>query len=97
MEDLDTLLAISAGVHVQDSVIGITPEAQSNLSVPLLSTKANGREIGLTMVKEILNRYGFEFSLESRPGDPTRFTIRFNEVAAEAGANMRTPFGDSLA
>jgi hypothetical protein len=49
------------------------------------------------MVKEILNQRGFEFSPENRPGGPTQFMIRFNEVAGEAGANIRAPFGDSLA
>ena len=55
---------------------------QSHLSSPnalraFFSTKANGRGIGLTLAREILEQRGFGFSLESPAGGPTRFTIRF--------------------
>jgi signal transduction histidine kinase len=31
----------------------------------------------LTLVQEILDQHGFEFSLDSQPGQPTEFTIYF--------------------
>lgn len=64
-------------VAIEDSGHGIPPEAQANLFTPFFSTKENGRGIGLTMVQEILTQHGFRFSLESPPGEPTRFLIQF--------------------
>jgi two-component system nitrogen regulation sensor histidine kinase NtrY len=62
---------------IEDTGCGISSEAQANLFVPFFSTKTNGQGIGLTLVQEILNRHQFDFSLESKPGGPTRFTIFF--------------------
>jgi signal transduction histidine kinase len=61
---------------VEDGGPGIPAEVQAALFTPFFSTKANGRGIGLTLAQEILTQHGFGFSLESRPGGPTRFTIR---------------------
>lgn len=65
-------------VTVEDNGCGMTAETQANLFVPFFSTKTHGQGIGLTMVKEILLQHGFDFSLESQPGGPTRFTIFFD-------------------
>jgi len=62
---------------IEDTGCGISSEARANLFVPFFSTKANGQGIGLTLVQEILNRHHFDFSLESKPGGPTRFTVFF--------------------
>jgi nitrogen fixation/metabolism regulation signal transduction histidine kinase len=62
---------------IEDSGQGISPEAKANLFTPFFSTKENGRGIGLTMVREILTHHNFHFSLDSQPGGPTRFTVRF--------------------
>jgi two-component system nitrogen regulation sensor histidine kinase NtrY len=64
-------------LYIEDTGCGISSEAQANLFVPFFSTKANGQGIGLTLVQEILNRHQFDFTLESKPGGPTRFTIFF--------------------
>ncbi len=60
---------------VEDSGPGIAPEAGEQLFRPFFSTKPNGQGLGLTLVQEILTRHGFGFSLESNPGEPTRFTV----------------------
>ncbi len=62
---------------VEDSGPGIPADVQAALFTPFFSTKANGRGIGLTLAQEILGQHGVGFSLESRAGEPTRFTIRF--------------------
>jgi nitrogen fixation/metabolism regulation signal transduction histidine kinase len=62
---------------VEDSGPGIPSEVQTQLFTPFFSTKENGRGIGLMLAQEILTQHGFGFTLESRPGQPTRFTIRF--------------------
>jgi nitrogen fixation/metabolism regulation signal transduction histidine kinase len=62
---------------IEDTGSGISEEAHRNLFTPFFSTKDYGQGIGLTLVQEILNRHNFEFSLEGKPGSPTRFTIYF--------------------
>jgi signal transduction histidine kinase len=64
-------------VVVEDTGCGIAPAARANLFTPFFSTKDNGQGIGLTLVQEILDQHGFEFSLESQSGQPTEFTVYF--------------------
>jgi nitrogen fixation/metabolism regulation signal transduction histidine kinase len=64
-------------VTIEDTGCGLTAEAREHLFTPFFSTKENGNGIGLTMVQEILEGHQFDFSLESEPGQPTRFTIWF--------------------
>jgi two-component system, NtrC family, nitrogen regulation sensor histidine kinase NtrY len=64
-------------VSIEDTGRGMTPEVQSNLFVPFFSTKPNGQGIGLTLVQEILSQHHFDFTIESSPGGPTRFSIFF--------------------
>jgi two-component system nitrogen regulation sensor histidine kinase NtrY len=65
-------------VAIEDTGSGIPPAVRTNLFTPFFSTKENGQGIGLTLVQEILDGHRFEFSLESLPNQPTRFTIFFN-------------------
>jgi nitrogen fixation/metabolism regulation signal transduction histidine kinase len=62
---------------IEDSGPGIDAEARANLFTPFFSTKPRGQGIGLTLVQEILSGHGFNYSLDKRPGEPTRFTIVF--------------------
>jgi signal transduction histidine kinase len=62
---------------IEDSGPAISGEARANLFTPFFSTKPGGQGIGLTLVQEILSGHGFDYSLEQRPGEPTRFTIVF--------------------
>ncbi len=64
-------------VEIEDTGPGIPPEIQGQLFTPFFTTKENGQGIGLTLVQEILSLHGFDFSLDSSPGQPTRFTILF--------------------
>jgi two-component system nitrogen regulation sensor histidine kinase NtrY len=60
---------------VEDSGPGLTPAARANLFSPFFSTKERGQGLGLTLVQEILVQNGCEFSLDSPPGGPTRFSM----------------------
>ena len=60
---------------VEDSGPGFSPEIRQNLFMPFYTTKENGQGIGLTLVAEILDAHGFEFSLDSTPHARTRFMI----------------------
>jgi two-component system nitrogen regulation sensor histidine kinase NtrY len=62
-------------VTIEDTGCGISSAARPHLFTPFFSTKENGQGIGLTLVQEILDAHGLEFSLESRPGHATQFTI----------------------
>jgi signal transduction histidine kinase len=62
-------------VTIEDTGPGVPPDVREQLFTPFFTTKPHGQGIGLTMVQEILSNHGFEFSLDSAPGGPTRFTI----------------------
>jgi two-component system, NtrC family, nitrogen regulation sensor histidine kinase NtrY len=62
---------------IGDSGSGITSEAREHLFSPFFSTKENGQGIGLTLILEILERHGCQFSLESGDHGMTEFTIAF--------------------
>ena len=74
-------------VIVEDTGCGLNDETRAHLFTPFFSTKENGQGIGLTLVQEILDQHGCEFALESKPGEPTRFTIWFagNDQSLEVG------------
>lgn len=60
---------------IEDTGPGIPEDVRAQLFRPFFTTKENGQGLGLTVTQEILTRHGFDFSLESAPGGPTRFTI----------------------
>jgi len=62
-------------VIIEDTGPGMTEAVRRQLFSPFFSTKENGQGIGLTLVQEILSQHKFEFTLESKPNEPTRFTI----------------------
>jgi len=62
---------------VEDTGPGLSLEARQNLFTPFFSTKEHGQGIGLTLVQEVVSQHRFQYSLDSPPGGPTRFTIVF--------------------
>ena len=64
-------------VTIEDTGPGIPDSAREHLFTPFFSTKDKGQGIGLTVVQEVLSQHKFDYSLDSRPGGPTRFTIVF--------------------
>ncbi len=65
-------------VSFEDSGPGFTSEVRESLFTPFFTTKEDRQGVGLTLVREILTSHGFDFSLESPPGGPTRFLILFD-------------------
>jgi nitrogen fixation/metabolism regulation signal transduction histidine kinase len=61
-------------VSVVDNGVGLGIEPAESLFMPFYTTKSHGQGLGLSLVKEILTRHGFRFSLDSREGS-TRFRI----------------------
>jgi two-component system, NtrC family, nitrogen regulation sensor histidine kinase NtrY len=66
-----------AFITIEDSGGGINSDVRANLFTPFYTTKQNGQGLGLTIVREILERHHFDYSLEGGPGQPTQFTIYF--------------------
>lgn len=62
-------------VLVENTSSGIAEDVQARLFTPFFSTKASGRGLGLTLVREILTHHDAPFSLAAPPGGPTRFTF----------------------
>ncbi|RPJ78972.1 MAG: PAS domain-containing protein, partial [Acidobacteria bacterium] len=62
---------------VQDNGPGVPDVVREHLFTPFFSTKPGGQGIGLTLVQEILRQHDLPFALDSAPGGPTRFVIRF--------------------
>lgn len=62
-------------VLVENSSRGIDKEIQTRLFTPFFSTKADGRGLGLTLVREILTEHQAPFALVGPEGGPTRFSF----------------------
>lgn len=84
-------------VHVQDNGIGIAAEHQERIFQLFERLHRNdaypGTGIGLTMVRQSLDRMGGSVSVFSRPGEGSRFTL---ELAA-AEEPLPAPSGDRRA
>ena len=63
---------------IEDTGPGVADEARSQLFTPFFTTKDHGQGIGLMLVREILNRHGFEHALEATAGGPGVFRIWFD-------------------
>jgi nitrogen fixation/metabolism regulation signal transduction histidine kinase len=72
-----TMQGKKLALSIEDTGEGIPAEVKANLFTPFFSTKENGQGIGLTLIQEILTRHGFAFSLDSSPGENTKFSILF--------------------
>jgi len=80
----DGLVAIEAveradgvALRIADDGPGLSDEARANLFTPFFTTRPEGRGLGLTVVREILDRHGFEFDLANRVGRGAEFSVRF--------------------
>ena len=66
-----------ATITIEDNGAGITPETEKRLFTPFFSTKPHGNGIGLLLIREILTRNNFRFSLKTDNDGITRFRIQF--------------------
>lgn len=60
---------------IRDNGRGISPETEASLFSPFFSTKVDGQGIGLTLIKDVLIKHGFTFSLAGNKNRQTEFTI----------------------
>jgi signal transduction histidine kinase len=61
---------------VDDTGAGVDPVTRRRLFEPLITTKARGIGLGLSLVKRIVERHGGTIAYDDRPGGGARFTLR---------------------
>ncbi len=66
----------SARVVVEDDGPGISPADLKQLFTPFFTTKEGGTGLGLATVQRIVDAHGGAVSVDSAPGQGTRFTVR---------------------
>ncbi|GAA4320349.1 ATP-binding protein [Mucilaginibacter gynuensis] len=66
-------------ISIQDNGRGISETESELLFTPFFSTKKEGQGIGLTLVREILIKHGFAFSLKGGEGNGAVFSINFSD------------------
>lgn len=71
-------------VEIADTGCGIAPENVGRIFDPFYTTKppGEGTGLGLWLTYEIVRNYDGEISVHSKPGEGTRFSIRFPEKGA---------------
>ncbi|MEM1177177.1 MAG: ATP-binding protein [Acidobacteriota bacterium] len=85
-----------AVLTIDDDGPGLDVSAAAELFTPFFTTKPEGQGLGLTLVKEVLTRHGFPFSLENRPGGRgCTFRVRF-DAPSDGGSGGRDLPADSV-
>ena len=66
----------SVEIAIQDNGIGIDAQQQERIFTPYFTTKSSGSGIGLSVVRQIIEKHNGSIRFESRPGKGTTFYIR---------------------
>ena len=72
-----TLLNQEVGIVIQDNGIGISDEQQPQIFTPYFTTKSSGSGIGLSVVRQIVEKHGGNIRFESEHLKGTSFYITF--------------------
>ncbi len=64
-----------AVVAIEDTGVGISPEARSRIFSPYYTTKAKGTGLGLSGARRIVQAHGGEIRFESEPNHGTKFLV----------------------
>ncbi|HEV8335161.1 MAG TPA: PAS domain S-box protein [Candidatus Polarisedimenticolia bacterium] len=84
-------------VEVQDTGIGIPPEAQGRIFDRFYQVDSSARKnyegtgIGLSIVKEILAMHGCDIRVESRVGEGTRFAFTLPRASSRSDQRREAP------
>jgi two-component system, NtrC family, sensor histidine kinase HydH len=71
-------------LSVQDNGTGMSKETVAAIFDPFFTTKPEGTGLGLSIVHRILECYHAPLNVHSRPGQGSRFTIRFQRALEPA-------------
>ena len=64
-------------LQVTDNGPGIPPEVLDQIFIPFFTTKSHGSGIGLSFSRQVMRRHNGVLRVQSSPGGPTTFTLRF--------------------
>lgn len=64
-----------ARIQIEDHGSGMDEKTRARIFEPFFTTKKRGTGLGLAIVKQIIEQHGGTITVESRPGEGTRFTI----------------------
>ena len=64
-------------LSVQDSGKGMSDDVRGRIFEPFFSTREGGTGLGLAVVQQIVESYGGTIEVNSRPGEGSRFDIRW--------------------
>lgn len=67
----------SAVLTIKDYGSGIEPSTLQRIFDPFYTTKSKGTGLGLAVVKSIVERHAGTIAVESKPGEGSRFTVKF--------------------
>ena len=63
-------------ISIKDNGVGIPLEQQERIFTPYFTTKSSGSGIGLSVVRQIIEKHDGEVSLESLVGSGTTFYLK---------------------
>jgi nitrogen fixation/metabolism regulation signal transduction histidine kinase len=66
----------SVEIAIQDNGVGIPKEQQERIFTPYFTTKSSGSGIGLSVVRQIIEKHNGEIRFESKEGVGTTFFVR---------------------
>jgi nitrogen fixation/metabolism regulation signal transduction histidine kinase len=71
----------SVEIAIQDNGVGISKEQQERIFTPYFTTKSSGSGIGLSVVRQIIEKHNGEIRFESKEGVGTIFYIHLHLVS----------------
>jgi len=81
----------SVWVRVQDTGPGVPLEDQARIFEPLVTTRAKGMGLGLSLARKILEAHGGEIRLASEPGSGATFTVELPISDHVPGSSVNPP------
>ena len=72
-------------VDIEDNGPGIDEELQDKIFYPMITTRADGNGLGLSIAQDVVHRHGGTIELDSQPGK-TRFSLLLPWMRDEATA-----------
>ncbi|MEZ4722787.1 MAG: HAMP domain-containing sensor histidine kinase [Flavobacteriales bacterium] len=66
-------------LHISDNGKGIAPEDLNQVFIPFYTTREKGSGIGLSLSRQIMRNHGGSIALESKKGEGTKVSLRFND------------------
>jgi signal transduction histidine kinase len=66
---------------IRDTGVGMDPAELDQLFTPFFTTKPSGTGLGLSTVRKIADAHGWRISVESTPGQGTRFELDLEKAA----------------